>query len=124
MCNYFSIGIESRIGLGFDKKRTGSAAMNDAWYGWEGFKKMCCIDCKTKTKRIREVINYMAKLDPITGEETIIFATDIETKSEHYISGNPSSFVCTNIPQMMGGKMKLWASSKNKELGLMNNQGQ
>lgn len=32
MCNYFSIGIESRIGMGFDKKRTGSACCNKTKY--------------------------------------------------------------------------------------------
>jgi hypothetical protein len=29
MCNYYSIGVESRIGLGFDKQRTGSKLCND-----------------------------------------------------------------------------------------------
>lgn len=48
MCNYFSVGIESRIGLGFEKKRTNSHITNKCVYGWEGLKKMCC--CMTTTK--------------------------------------------------------------------------
>jgi diacylglycerol kinase (ATP) len=49
MCNYFSIGVESRIGLGFDKRRTGNVCCNKFFYFTEGLKKMfgCC--CLTKT---------------------------------------------------------------------------
>jgi diacylglycerol kinase (ATP) len=100
MCNYFSIGIESRIGLGFDKQRTSSAICNKICYGWEGIKKMCCVG---KTKKIKDVIDYVSTVDPESGNERIIFATDKATPSEHYLHGNPVSFVCTNINSMMGG---------------------
>jgi hypothetical protein len=38
--NYFSIGVESRVGLGFDKRRTPSVTRNKLIYAREGFKKM------------------------------------------------------------------------------------
>lgn len=56
MCNYFSIGVESRIGLGFEKLRTNSAFCNKTCYVWEGFKKMCCV---TNTPKIRDVVDYV-----------------------------------------------------------------
>lgn len=40
MCNYFSFGVDARIGYGFDKKRTSSAFCNKIVYCCEGFKKM------------------------------------------------------------------------------------
>jgi hypothetical protein len=85
MCNYFSIGVESRIGLGFDKKRTESVCCNKCCYAWEGLKKIC--RCFAKTKKIKDVVEYVAKLDR-EGNEHIIFATDPKIKSERYISKN------------------------------------
>ena len=121
MCNYFSIGVESRIGIGFDKSRTGSACCNQAVYGWEGLKKMCCTP---RTNRINEVIDHMSSVDKDTGIEKIIFATGLKTQSDHYINGSPVSFVCTNINQMMGGKAKMWESGKGKNLGISDKNGQ
>jgi diacylglycerol kinase (ATP) len=100
MCNYFSIGIESRIGMGFDKNRTSSVFCNKFYYGWEGIKKMCCAN---RTKKIRDVIDYVTTSDIESGKERIIFASDKTTPSEHYLLGNPVSFVVTNINSMMGG---------------------
>lgn len=120
MCNYFSIGIESRIGLGFDKKRTSSAFCNNMCYGWEGIKKMCC---SSKTKKIRDVIDYVSTHDIESGQERIIFATDKAKDSEHYLHGNPVSFVVTNINSMMGGKAKMWESGKGKDMGISDSEG-
>ena len=101
MCNYFSIGVESRIGLGFDKRRTGSVFCNKLCYGWEGLKKMCC--CCVRTQRIRQVIDYVSAIDHLTGSDKILFATNPKKETESFIKGNPVSFVCTNINSMMGG---------------------
>lgn len=40
MSNYMSVGVDARIGLGFDRNRTTSALGNKCVYCWEGFKKM------------------------------------------------------------------------------------
>ena len=40
MINYFSIGVDARIGYGFDKNRTTNQCCNKCVYCWEGFKKM------------------------------------------------------------------------------------
>jgi diacylglycerol kinase (ATP) len=58
MCNYFSIGVESRIGLGFDRKRTTSPFLNKVVYCWEGFKKMFM-----KTQPMHIVIESLEKFD-------------------------------------------------------------
>ncbi|KRX07365.1 ATP-NAD kinase-like domain [Pseudocohnilembus persalinus] len=39
MSNYFSIGVDARVGLGFDKKRTQSRSQNKCIYCLEGIKK-------------------------------------------------------------------------------------
>ena len=46
-----SIGVDSRIGFGFDKNRTQSAFCNKCVYCWEGFKKLFL-----KTLKIKNVI--------------------------------------------------------------------
>ena len=78
MCNYYSIGVESRIGLGFDKKRTGNRVCNDICYGWEGVKKMVCCYGQQKTRKIKEVVDHVATIDPESGAETLLFATGEE----------------------------------------------
>lgn len=69
MCNYFSVGVESRIGLGFEKSRSNHYMKNKCIYGWEGIKKMCCI---SRTAKIRRVIDYVSKTDK-DGNEKIMF---------------------------------------------------
>ena len=57
MSNYASIGIDARIGLGFDRNRTNSKCCNKCVYCWEGFKKIFL-----KTKSIDEVIEGFTPL--------------------------------------------------------------
>lgn len=40
MTNYMSVGVDARISLGFDKKRTKSRLGNKLRYGIEGIKKI------------------------------------------------------------------------------------
>lgn len=54
MANYLSIGVDARIGYGFDKRRTESQCMNKCCYCWEGFKKMFI-----HTKTVDQVIQFM-----------------------------------------------------------------
>ena len=72
MCNYFSVGLESRIGLGFDKHRTHSVFLNKVCYFCEGVKKLCCIQ---RTRKIRDIVDYCAEVTD-NGEEKVIFSTD------------------------------------------------
>lgn len=60
MCNYFSIGAESRAGIGFDRNRTDSICCNKVVYFWEGMKKMFCCYCgNKKTLKIKEIVDYV-----------------------------------------------------------------
>ena len=54
MSNYFSIGIDGRIGMGFDKHRTKSRFCNLCVYFCEGLKKLC-----VKTSRINSVVDRL-----------------------------------------------------------------
>lgn len=112
MCNYFSIGIDGRIGLGFEKKRTNHQITNKIVYAWEGLKKMCCC---LKTKKVKDVIDYVAKVDE-NGDEKILFSTTIDRRNpkvastlsknlniNRLLGGNPVCLVCTNINSIMGG---------------------
>ena len=57
MSNYFSIGVESRIGLGFERNRAKSRAANKMVYAWEGFKKIFL-----KTHRMNNVLASVEQL--------------------------------------------------------------
>lgn len=72
MCNYFSIGVESRIGLGFEKSRSNHYLKNKCIYGWEGIKKMCC---SSRTAKIKNVIEYVSKRGE-DGTDCIMFKAD------------------------------------------------
>jgi len=74
MSNYFSIGVESRIGLGFEKSRTNSAFKNKCVYGWEGLKKMCCC---SKTLKIKDVVSHVTKINE-NGEEVMMFHSGVD----------------------------------------------
>ncbi|CDJ43684.1 diacylglycerol kinase, putative, partial [Eimeria tenella] len=71
MSNYFSMGVESRIGRGFDRYRTKSQVFNKMRYGIEGFKKTFV----TRTKSINEIILDL-RIHPNTPEEQTLFTTD------------------------------------------------
>ena len=55
MSNYCSIGVDARIGFGFDKKRGKSRSFNKLIYGWEGLKKFFC----QKLVKMKSVINKL-----------------------------------------------------------------
>lgn len=57
MSNYFSIGVDARIGMAFDRKRTNSRAINNCIYCWEGFKRLFI-----HTKGITEVVDVLEEL--------------------------------------------------------------
>lgn len=61
LSNYMSIGVDARIGLGFDKNRTQSVSGNKCVYCWEGCKKMFL--------RTLKINNLLASLDQLHQED-------------------------------------------------------
>jgi diacylglycerol kinase (ATP) len=97
MSNYFSIGVDARIGLGFDKRRSKSKTINRCIYGWEGIKKMCCL----ATPHIQEVVTSMTE-----GDSKVIF-TNEDADLE-----NPSVFLAMNCRTYGGGDNYIWDKAK------------
>ena len=105
MCNYFSIGIESRIGLGFDKKRTKSQFLNKAVYGWEGLKKLF-----TSTPKISDVVASLSAHDKT------IFSSDSKASQDiPKLVARPVSLIFMNINSFAGG-CNLWEGAKKPGL--------
>jgi diacylglycerol kinase (ATP) len=113
MVNYFSLGIESRIGMGFDKKRTSSKFCNLCVYFCEGFKKLCCL----KTQTISSLVEYIAK--DVEGMEVPLYQTSLQINQIPRILGNPVSLVFSNITSFMGGKTHPWRDSKKLGISLL-----
>ncbi len=105
MCNYFSVGIESRVGLGFDKKRTTSTFGNKLRYVIEGVKKSM-----TSTPRINDLIKECT-IDA-EGSSTTLFHTGNESPR---LIGNPISLIFLNINSFAGG-CDLWAKASKTGL--------
>jgi len=136
MCNYYSFGVDSRIGYGFDKGRTKSRLGNKVVYCWEGFKKIF-----TKTPRLNEIVDNIQNIKIIddgqeaplkeiqreevqpTNDDFLMYPkSEIKNAREDgkvytnvtVIKGNPSVFLCLNIPSYMGGASDPWRSSRGK----------
>ena len=101
MSNYFSIGLDARIGLGFDKHRTKTKCCNKIMYCWEGFKKMfCCL----KTPRIPEIISSIN-----CNEEVII-----DNNSEEFaLPSDTSVLLALNIRTYAGGDNYVWEKARS-----------
>jgi diacylglycerol kinase (ATP) len=108
MCNYFSIGIESRVGLGFDKKRTKSQLLNKTVYVWEGIKKIF-----TTTPKITDIVASVS-----VGDKGVILSTSKSTDGVPTIRGRPVSLIFMNIASFAGG-CDLWKGAKKPGLSNM-----
>jgi len=118
MCNYFSLGLDARIGVGFDKGRAGSQLANKAVYGWEGTKKLLF----KKKGLIANIMESMRLLDsPGTLEKAcdghdqgtfpagnVVFTTKNGKSAEgDRLLGNPVNLIFLNIPSIAGG-LNIW----------------
>nr|ASN64456.1 diacylglycerol kinase 1 [Eimeria falciformis] len=107
MSNYFSMGVESRIGRGFDRHRTKSQTLNKMRYGIEGLKKFV-----THTTSINQIVMGLTAM-PGTPEEQLIFTTDKNQAKEKQVPllKKTATLVALNIPSFSGGN-DIWAPSK------------
>jgi diacylglycerol kinase (ATP) len=123
MINYMSIGGDARVGLGFEKHRGSSRCMNTCCHCWEGFKK-CCF---TKTMRMDDIIVKVSKINEQAKDpksDTVIVACKAQaTVQDNFFVDNPASLLFSNIPSLMGGRSKPWASTKDKPLGITTKGG-
>lgn len=72
MANYCSIGIDARIGLGFDKSRSSSRLMNKIVYAWEGMKKFARQNMNMQNIIEKmEILDSFQKIDLLALEETL-----------------------------------------------------
>mmetsp|Transcript_9627 Transcript_9627/g.9583 ORF Transcript_9627/g.9583 Transcript_9627/m.9583 type:complete len:149 (-) Transcript_9627:359-805(-) len=85
MTNYFSIGLDARIGLGFDKRRSKKKCFNKCIYVWEGFKKMCCL----RVPKLKTMVNSF-----IESGDRVIF--DNSAPGETNLPRNTSVFLMLN----------------------------
>ena len=96
-CNYFSTGVESRIGFGFEKRRSKSQLLNKFYYGTESMKKLLF----KKHVRVKDYIKSISYQNE--GNEVII-------DPKKAFSSNPISLIFQNIPSMASG-CDFWVGS-------------
>ena len=117
-CNYFSTGLESRIGMGFERNRTRSQTLNKISYGLEGLKKgllkkqprvshyvaelVCGIDVQTPP----QAPPTFDEMGNIIDAPSSSFFPPIEFKS----NPPPVSLIFENIPSMASG-CDFWGGS-------------
>lgn len=100
MCNYFSLGVESRIGIGFDKGRSNNAVKNKMVYTKEGLKKSLF----TNTLKVNETVHSLT----VGKERRVAFTTQ---PGPYSLLQESASLICVNIPSFASG-MNLWGASK------------
>ncbi|SCM08451.1 diacylglycerol kinase, putative [Plasmodium chabaudi chabaudi] len=98
MANYFSIGIDSRIGRGFERHRKTNAALNKMVYLVEGIKKISF----KKTIPVNLIVDKMTAGNNF---KDIVFTTN--KKENAPILNKAMSLVCVNIPSYSSGN-DLW----------------
>ena len=91
MSNYFSIGVESKVGLDFDKRRTKAKLLNKLVYATQGLK-----NYGGSNKKIDSV------LESCTEDADLLFVTDAGSGSPS-LRGHPSSLLFLNINSFAGG---------------------
>ncbi|KEP64778.1 UNVERIFIED_CONTAM: diacylglycerol kinase accessory domain (presumed) domain-containing protein [Hammondia hammondi] len=105
MSNYFSMGVESRIGRGFDRHRRQSQLLNKMTYGIEGVKKAWF----KRTLTIDNVVDGLLE-SPGKPEERVIFRTKDSTLPDGPILKKSVSLIALNIPSFSAGN-DIWATS-------------
>lgn len=122
-CNYFSVGVDGKIGYSFDLHRTSSRLGNLVVYGTMGF-----VKAFTKTKTVGELTNQFYELVPESlaeqdigvkvepegqrgekGEDRVILAPGSEEMEE---IKNNENILFLNINSFMGGVKDVWKNAK------------
>ncbi|CRH01209.1 diacylglycerol kinase, putative [Plasmodium relictum] len=111
MSNYFSIGIDSRIGRGFERHRKKNALCNKVVYAVEGFKKISF----KKNIPVNLIIDKM-----VTGEnhDDVIFTTN--GGDSYPLLKKAMSIICINIPSFSSGN-DIWNYTHKIGLNLPKN---
>lgn len=86
LSNYCSIGIDARIGFGFDKNRTKNRMCNKIVYAWEGIKKFC-----RPTLKMKSVIDRMEQLVEINLHATVTEKKPGEASENSLLPGKKDS---------------------------------
>lgn len=60
MCHSFSFGVDARVGINFERRRTQSRCWNQVRYTLEGIKRILCW-CKNRTLKCREVLSTFTR---------------------------------------------------------------
>ncbi|CAD7926595.1 unnamed protein product [Amoebophrya sp. A120] len=107
MCNYFSFGPESRVGMGMERRRKASWAGNQLMYGFSGLSTMCC----KKSPKLKDVVTNAVETLP-DGTPKVIFQTDTPPPKKPtdpqpdgpYLRRWPATFAILNTDTMIAGQ--------------------
>ncbi|EZG72984.1 putative diacylglycerol kinase [Gregarina niphandrodes] len=103
--NYFSLGVESRIGIGFDRHRKQSAFRNKIVYVNEGVKKTLF----HKPVVVSKMIRTMKTNNPSTGRLQTVFSSDPMNMTQRTLR-KCASLIAINIPSFASG-LDIWKNA-------------
>mmetsp|Transcript_28331 Transcript_28331/g.71934 ORF Transcript_28331/g.71934 Transcript_28331/m.71934 type:complete len:507 (-) Transcript_28331:842-2362(-) len=109
MCNYFSIGAESRVGMGMERRRKATWAGNQLMYCASGASALCC----KSTPKMKDVVENAVEhlpADPSdpSGKTRVVFHTDPADKtSAPYLRRSPCTLCLINTDTMAAGQ-RIW----------------
>ncbi|CAD7949206.1 unnamed protein product [Amoebophrya sp. A25] len=121
VCNYFSMGPESRAGMGMERRRQKSWTANKLMYGVSG----ATTTLFKSTPRIKDVMESAVEILPDKSKRTI-FQLDPNRAGEPYLRRTPSVLALCNT-DTMGAGVKMWdrtsrrSAAKNLPPGYLEN---
>jgi diacylglycerol kinase (ATP) len=95
MVNYLSVGIDARIGLGFDKHRSNNVYMNKFRYFLEGFKKFFL-----KTEKINNIVKELRIVDDLNihnPSKKVLFKSSSSNNEDSILATDTGALCCLNI---------------------------
>ncbi|CAD8093325.1 unnamed protein product [Paramecium primaurelia] len=116
MSNYFSIGVDARIGYGFDKNRTTNRHINKICYCLQGIQKMFL-----KNPRVNQVVQFVEHFNH-KEQKTLFKTVNCQDKNALTIPGNPATLVCLNINSYAAGITDIWKNAKTPQEFLQKNK--
>ncbi|KAK2197020.1 bifunctional Diacylglycerol kinase/Diacylglycerol kinase [Babesia duncani] len=100
MCNYFSIGVDGRIGRNFDRRRSTRSFINKCVYVWEGMK-----------KSFISKVHVNKQIQSITKNGQTVFTTE-PGDSTIPLLGSSAVLLALNIPSYSAGLDSFGRSTK------------
>jgi len=115
----FSLGLDARVGYGFDKKKSNNSCFNKLLYCWESVKKLLCLKTMSLNKYIDVFLSDEKEVFRVKEEKDIAITKNLTykyCKEKVVLKGDPMILIGQNV-NYYNGSSHFWNKAKSN-LGL------